>query len=75
MHSSHWMKLESLKGQSVEIIYFLIYYNETIYTLMSFIMVSLCITLCTRGAYNAPYSFLLISNKFCNGGERPEQGD
>ncbi len=22
-----------------------------------------------------PYSFLLISNKFCNGGERPEQGD
>jgi hypothetical protein len=30
---------------------------------------------CTRGAYYAPYSRLLISNKFCNVGERPEQGD
>jgi hypothetical protein len=31
--------------------------------------------LCTGGAYYVPYSFLLISNKFCNGGQRPEQGD
>jgi hypothetical protein len=31
--------------------------------------------LSTRGAYNVPYSCLLISNKFCNGGERPEQGE
>ncbi len=31
--------------------------------------------LCTGGAYYVPYRFLLISNKFCNGGERPEQGD
>jgi hypothetical protein len=44
--------------------------------------------LLTGGAYYVPYSFLLISNKFCNGGrgpsraikfqyapERPEQGD
>jgi hypothetical protein len=33
----------------------------------------------TGGAYYVPYSFLFISNKFCNGwgrgGERPEQGD
>jgi hypothetical protein len=33
------------------------------------------ISLCTGGAYYVPYSCLLISNKFCNGGERPEQGD
>ncbi len=31
--------------------------------------------LCIRGAYYVPYSFLLIANKFCNKGERPEQGD
>jgi hypothetical protein len=31
--------------------------------------------LCTGGAYYVPYSCLLISNKFCNGGERPEQGE
>ncbi len=30
--------------------------------------------LCTGGAYCVPYSCLLISNKFCNGGERHEQG-
>ncbi len=29
--------------------------------------------LCTRGAYYEPYSFLLISNKFCNGGTRPRR--
>ena len=28
----------------------------------------------TGGAYYVPYSFLLISNKFCNGREGPEQG-
>ncbi len=27
----------------------------------------------TVGAHFVPYSCLLISNKFCNGGERPEQ--
>ncbi len=31
--------------------------------------------LCTVGAYYVPYSCLLISKKFCNGGERPEQGE
>jgi hypothetical protein len=31
--------------------------------------------LCTGGAYYVPYSCLLISNKFCKGGERPEQGN
>ncbi len=31
--------------------------------------------LCTKGAYYVPYSFLFISNKFCNGGKRPEPGD
>jgi hypothetical protein len=30
--------------------------------------------LCTAGAYYVPYSCLLIFYKFCNGGERPEQG-
>jgi hypothetical protein len=30
--------------------------------------------LCTRGAYYVRYCCLLISNKFCNGGEWPEQG-
>ncbi len=33
------------------------------------------IVLCTGGAFYVPYSFLLISSKFCNGGERLEQGD
>ncbi len=38
------------------------------------------ILLCTGGAYYGgayyvPYSFLFIFNKFCNGGERHEQGD
>ncbi len=28
----------------------------------------------TGGAYYVPNNFLFISNKFCNGGERPEQG-
>jgi hypothetical protein len=28
----------------------------------------ICIFVCTGGAYYVPYSFLLISNKFCNGG-------
>jgi hypothetical protein len=32
-------------------------------------------SLCTGGAYYVPYSCLLISNKFCNGRERPEQGE
>ncbi len=27
--------------------------------------------LCTRGAYYVPYSFLFISNNFCNGGSAP----
>ncbi len=31
--------------------------------------------LCTGGSYYVPYSFLLISNKFCNGREWPEQCD
>ncbi len=31
--------------------------------------------LCTGGAYYLPYSCLLISYKFCNGGERPQQGE
>jgi hypothetical protein len=31
--------------------------------------------LCTGGAYYVLYSFLLISNKFCNGEEWPKQGD
>jgi hypothetical protein len=31
--------------------------------------------LCTRGAYYVPYSCILISNKFCNGGERSKQGE
>ncbi len=31
--------------------------------------------LCTGGAYYVPYSCLLISNKFCNEGERPKQGE
>jgi hypothetical protein len=33
------------------------------------------IFLCTGGAYYVPYSCLLISNKFCNGEERPEPGE
>ncbi len=31
--------------------------------------------LCTGGTYYVPFSCLLISNKFCNGGERLEQGE
>jgi hypothetical protein len=31
--------------------------------------------LCNGCAYYVPYSCLSISNKFCNGGERPEQGE
>jgi hypothetical protein len=34
-----------------------------------------CSFLSTGGEYYVPYSFLFISNKFCNGGERPKQGD
>jgi hypothetical protein len=35
-------------------------------------LVEVLYSLCTRGAYYVPYSFLLISNKFCKGGERRE---
>jgi hypothetical protein len=31
------------------------------------------IILCTGGAYYVPYSFLLISGKFCNGGSGPSR--
>ena len=35
-------------------------------------MENLICFLCTGGAYYVPYSFLLISNKFCNWGKRSE---
>jgi hypothetical protein len=38
-------------------------------------VITLVIILCTGGAHYLPNSFLFISNKFCNGGKRPEQGD
>ncbi len=47
---------------------------RTLFFLMSSENLKL-ILLCTGGAYYVPYSCLLISNKFCNGEERPEQGE
>ncbi len=39
----------------------------------SCINIYLYILLCTGGAYFVPYSFLFISNKFCNGGSGPSR--
>ncbi len=41
----------------------------------SFLAIVFILFLCMEGPYYVPYSFLLLSNKFCNGGEWPEQSD
>jgi hypothetical protein len=46
-----------------------------LYINSSLLRLRFCLVLCTGGAYYVPYSCLLISNKFCNGGSGPSRAN